>query len=209
MRKTTRERILDIINRRQVISTAELGNILGLTLASVRHHLHILQAESIIDIVGQKKDTPGRPTNIYGLSDHLLDGGREQLLLIALEELFTSFDEEAQKKKIRKLATTLVDKLGRGDSELGPQQLALFLDKIKGFNYFPHWQASLSGAQIFYSRCPYKGIINQYPQLCDYDRYILEEYFGAQVDLIEKMVPPNGAIRQCLFQLNMRRSNSK
>ena len=201
MRKTTREKILEIIRRRQTISTEELGNILGLTLANVRHHLQILKNESLIEIVSQKKDTPGRPTNIYGLSDRMLDDGRKQLLLIALEELFDSLDEEAKKKKIRKLAASLADKLGRCDSDLGPQQLTLFLEKVKYFHYFPHWQASPSGAQIIFTRCPYKSIINQYPQLCVYDRYILEEYFGVQVDLIEKMVPPNGGTNQCLFQL--------
>jgi len=201
MQKTTRQRVLEIIQRNQALSTHEIAVILGLTDANIRHHLVSLKNDSLIEIVGRKKDYRGRPTHIYGLSEQLLGNGMDILGTILLEEYVDQVSESELRKRLRALATRLVIKIGRGGKETRSRQLNEMTERLNEIHIFTHWQASAYGAQITFLRCPYGQIINNNPQLCILDTLILEEYSGMKVELIEKLTPTMLGTRHCVFQI--------
>jgi predicted ArsR family transcriptional regulator len=201
VQKTTRQRVLETIQRNQALSTHEIGLILGLTNANIRHHIVALKNDSLIEIVGRKHDSRGRPTHIYGLSEQFLGNGLDILSTILLEEYFDQVSESEQRRRLKALAKRLILNLGRGGNGAKSHQLKELTDKLNGIHFFTRWQAGALGAQITFLHCPYSQVIDDNPQLCILDNFILEEYIGLKVEQIEKLAPTLSGTRQCVFQI--------
>ena len=202
MHKTTRQKILEIIEKHQAISTQEIGIILGLTKANIRHHLTTLIKYSLIEIVGQIHDSRGRPTLIYGLSGRLLGDGMDILATILLEELQAGVKDDERIVKLKDMSKRLVDKINRSDIDHKSKRLSELVEKLNGSHISIYWQASSSGPQIIFLRCPYARIINEHPELCNFDNFILEEFLGLKVIQISKLTPTSKGTKQCVFQID-------
>lgn len=201
MQKTTRQRILEIIQRNQSLSTRDIALILGLTNANIRHHLISLKNDSLIEIIGQKHESRGRPTYIYGLSSLFLGSGMDILCSVLLDECFDNVSENEQKRRLKSLAKRLIGKIGIGRNETRAQKLNELTERLNREHIFTRWQASAFGAQITFLRCPYRQMIDNHPQLCILDNFVLEEYTGLKVEQLEKLIPTNLGPPRCVFQI--------
>lgn len=91
------------LKRRGEATLADVADAVGLATETVREHLNALTARGLVERVGRRRDGPGRPRIVYGLSDrgealfphregdllgdlatHLVESGREDVL----EEFF-------------------------------------------------------------------------------------------------------------------------
>lgn len=130
-----RELLLEV-KRRGEATLGDLAQGFELATETLREHLNALTARGLVERVGRRRDGPGRPAIVYGLSDagealfpqregpllrelteHLTESGREDVLEEFFERRIARQREEAERRleglegeeRIREVARILSD----------------------------------------------------------------------------------------------------
>jgi predicted ArsR family transcriptional regulator len=197
--KTVRERLVEWLYERNFATTSEIAKALGLSTADTRHHLAILRAQGVVDIVGERSRTSsGRPPKLFALrkmtSAHNLDKLSGVLLKIVLAQ-----DNLPQNSNlIRQVARALAN--CSGELPTNPtRRIYSSIDLLNSMNYRASWEARAPSPHIIFNHCPYRAIIDEHPELCKLDKLLLEELTKQCVVQTEKLVKTPGGISQCRF----------
>ena len=201
MKLTTRLIILDHIRKNQVTSAGELSRLLGVTGSNVRHHLAILEANVLVEVVGQRKEGRGRPTYVYGLSRRMLGDGLDKLASSLLSTMLSKTDETNQKNILTAVAVRMAGNDIRSPLKSISQQLTHVIDWLNDLHYQARWEASSRGPKIILGHCPYAAILGDHPELCKLDAYLLEARITLPVTQIDKLQPTVKGLPFCAFQL--------
>ena len=198
--KSTRHRLLDYLGSKQVATSTELSRVLQVTSADARHHLNLLLKEGLIQIIGEKQPQgPGRPAKIYSLSqkqkqDNLV------LLVEALLQVITSENfSRGQSKLIRQIAEYI-----RGPTKYNgnlTQRLYLAINRLNELNYQARWEAHQQAPRIILGNCPYASIVNNHPEICQIDKYLLESLLIIPVEQEYKLIRDDREYTYCLFNV--------
>ena len=206
---TSRQRILDFIEKNHVVTAAEISSALAVTQANIRHHLSILQDHGLVKVIGKRPpQTKGRPSLLFSLSSKYKGNNLEILLSALLSEI-----NRGQSAVINILLAGVARRvavLDRGTSKNinctdSSQQLTLRLlstiEQLSELNYRPHWEAHSEGPQIILGSCPYLNILDQHPELCIFDKYLIEELIANPVEQIAKLNKDERNIPYCMFRV--------
>src|SRR3990167_9315351 len=66
--QSTRQHILEYLQRQGRATVKELGNLLGLTSTGIRQHLTVLERDGLVD-AREERGRVGRPTLVYSLTE--------------------------------------------------------------------------------------------------------------------------------------------
>src|SRR6185503_12082177 len=104
--QATRQQIIEFLKEKGQATVEELAATVNLTPMAVRHHLNVLQAESLISATTIRRQSgPGRPSQVYqltqaadalfpedyyGLTDYLLVELAQQLGQAGMTQLFNN-----------------------------------------------------------------------------------------------------------------------
>jgi predicted ArsR family transcriptional regulator len=80
----SQRRLLHTLKRRGPLTLAEIGEDLELSPGTLRGHVNALQARKLVDRTGIRREGPGRPKVVYGLTEEgeeLFPKGEQQLLV--------------------------------------------------------------------------------------------------------------------------------
>jgi len=173
-----------------------------MTAANARHHLAILLAEGVIQAIGARKDgRSGRPTNIYALSKPLSRHNLADLahaLMVTLEE---NIPAEQTPQALKELAVKLAaapPQLSRNPT----QRISAAVKRLNEMHYQARWEAHAQAPRLIFQHCPYAAILPRHPELCQVDAFILENLLGAPVSLVDRLVPSELGLPQCIFRMN-------
>jgi predicted ArsR family transcriptional regulator len=205
--QTTRNRILNYLDRRHTATAAEISRALHLTCANIRHHLNILHQEGVVKIrTSRHLASRGRPELVYGLavqaSKHNLHTLSDILLKILLQE--KSNDE------VKAILLNIADNLLAAQDkapQLNPSfSVRLFncTTILNSMNYDFRWEAHAQAPLLIFGHCPYAAILNQHPELCKLDASLLEVLLGMPVDQFAYLESTQSGIPQCVFQIEIR-----
>ncbi|KAF0108807.1 MAG: hypothetical protein FD146_693 [Anaerolineaceae bacterium] len=199
MKPTTRLRILDHIRRHQTASVRELSRSLGMTGANIRHHLAVLESNDLIEMVSQRREGRGRPRMVYGLSRHALGDGLDELSAALLGEWQAGLPEREREAGLRSLA----GRMGAGfaGERAGPLPKRL-TDAVRYLNqghYQARWEAGAAGPRVILGHCPFSAIIEEHPELCRVDAFLLEGCVGQPVEQSAKLEQGGQGLPQCVF----------
>ena len=89
----TQQALLQTLKRRGPSTTTELAEIFDLATGTLREHLKALEVRRLLERVGTRREGPGRPHFIYGLTDAgraLFPQGEAQLLVELVEYLLST-----------------------------------------------------------------------------------------------------------------------
>jgi predicted ArsR family transcriptional regulator len=195
MKPTSRLRILDHLRKHHTASALELSRALVMTRANARHHLIVLEENDLVQVIGQRTEGRGRPANLYALSRHVLGDGLDRLSSLLLDEWLGSQSGIRRDAVMRTLARRL------GQQVAGPLTVRL-TETIKNLNqmhYQSRWEAGAAGAHVIMGHCPYAAIIENHPELCRMDAFVLEESLGLSAEQIAKLERPGQGMPQCVF----------
>jgi predicted ArsR family transcriptional regulator len=197
MKPTSRLRVLDYLRKHQTASAMELSRSLGMTRANARHHLVVLEENDLVQVIGSRREGRGRPVNLYALSRHVLGDGLDQLSGLLLDEWIGDLPKVQKEAALRILARRLTKQAS------GPLtvRLAEMVKHLNQLHYKPRWEAGAAGARVILGHCPYSAIINDHPELCLMDVFLLEESLGLSVEQIAKLERPGQGMPQCVFLL--------
>lgn len=178
----------------------------GLTRANIRYHLNELLHEGAIERVHTSIGglaSVGRPIQFYRLSTEEIPNNLPalcQALLSALEELNPG---QTADEYLRAVAHAMVRKItnnqGEGANTSIVRRLGLAVRYLDIWKYRARWEAGASGPRILLRKCPYAVIINEHPELCQMDKFLLEKLTGLSLQQTTKMNLNTGKPPACLF----------
>lgn len=198
---TARQKIQDHLKKRQSATASQIGRALNMSAANVRHHLSILLSDGRIELYGEThKIGRGRPVKVYRPSEKVLGDNLAFLSSSLMSELLIRSSSTKQHEALQKIAKRLSDQIGRIDpNNQSTKKLANLVEKLNGHHYQARWEAGAEGPRILFGHCPFAAIIEHHPELCQMDRYILEEEMGGQARQLAKIDQKVGGNTHCIF----------
>ncbi len=200
--KSTRQRLIEYLETRNVATPLELSHALQVTAADVRHHLAVLREEGFVEVVGERRPKGrGRPGQLYSLSQQSLDDNLDLLIGILLSELIgeSICSSEAA---LRRIAAGLMGK-SRSYGNL-TQRLYLTISRLNQLNYQARWEAHSEAPRVVLGRCPYARIIAAHPELCQMDTILLNDMLDNPVEQIAKLAKDDRGATYCLFLVDIK-----
>lgn len=199
--KTTRQQILDVLQSKGQASASEIGSLLHLTSANVRHHLGNLEREGLVQPSGNAITTGrGRPALLYRLRAPAQAHNLDRLSRILLTELEGQFS--APEVLVQRLAAGLLKASGQVEPARSPAiRMVSAVQCLNKFHYQARWEAHTSGARIILGHCPYAAIVEDHPELCRMDAALLEGLLGVGVEHTARLEPAPTGLPQCVFTL--------
>jgi len=104
--QSTRQHILEYLQRQGRATVKELGSLLGLTSTGIRQHLTVLERDGLVD-AREERGRVGRPTLVYSLTekaDALFPKTYDALAAVLLEEIRCSQGNERLHDLLHKVA---------------------------------------------------------------------------------------------------------
>jgi len=104
--QSTRQHILEYLQRQGRATVKELGGLLGLTSTGIRQHLTVLERDGLVD-THEERGRVGRPTLVYSLTekaDALFPKTYDALAAVLLEEIRCSQGNERLHDLLHKVA---------------------------------------------------------------------------------------------------------
>jgi predicted ArsR family transcriptional regulator len=214
--KTSRQEVFDYIRARRVVTTGELSRDMQMTTANARHHVKLLEAQGLVAVVGQRsRQGKGRPENLYGLSEQMLGNNLAYLSSVLLAEALNNLTPADRLALLDQLA---IGMLASALAEIHPgsdlpptgspprgahltQRLYQAVKLLESLHYQARWEAHALAPRITFGHCPYLLILDQHPELCQFDAILLVRFTGVPVDLLERRRPDRRGLRQCVFAL--------
>jgi predicted ArsR family transcriptional regulator len=104
--QSTRQQILEYLQRHGRATVKELGSLLDLTSTGIRQHLTVLERDGLVDS-REERGRVGRPTLVYSLTeeaDALFPKTYDALAIVLLEEIRASQGNERLHELLRQVA---------------------------------------------------------------------------------------------------------
>jgi predicted ArsR family transcriptional regulator len=197
--KTTRQTILDYLERNQICSTQEISLALSMTPANARHHLSTLLRQGVVKLAGRQPTTQrGRPTMLYTLAAKANQHNLDQLASALLNELLEGLPPEQKLTVFRHIARRISD-ASAADTTPMTQRLYSAINRLNQMHYQSRWEARAGGPRLILGHCPYAAVLQDHPELCQMDAYLIESLSGKPVIQIEKLAQDSRGTRFCIF----------
>ncbi len=198
---STRQRILEILEKRPTATAEDLAHVLQLTPANLRHHLGRLEADGRVIAIGERPPRGrGRPQRLFALPQH--GEGTDRLAGHLLDQVLTPLDPEQQTTFLQALALRLG---GEPTSERHiTQRLAATVRRLNNLEYQARWEAHALAPRIILGNCPYAAIIEGHPELCLMDAHLLENLLKEKVSQTAKLEKTPLGLRVCVFVVGKR-----
>jgi len=198
----TRQRIVHILEQRETASARELSRLLKVTPSNIRHHISVLIEQGSVKIVGYKENlSRGRPSAVYSLVQPTLRDNLDTLSRVLLQRLQEDPSPSSQEDVLRWLAQRMADifpKIVHNPT----QRLYSAIQTLNQLNYHAKWEAHADSPRIMFGHCPYAAILDDHPEMCQVDAYLVECLTGDPSKLIAKRALTLDGHRQCVFRIS-------
>jgi predicted ArsR family transcriptional regulator len=204
--RTARQRVLAFIGHRNPVTTAQIGQALGMSAPTVRHHLAILVADGRISLEEHEgHGKRGRPEKWYRLSDRVAGENLAMLSEILLSAWLAEVTDTNHEAAMRTLAQKLAERIGAMDAGLpAPKRVVQLTERLNALHYQARWEAGAEGPRILFGHCPYAAVIEAHPELCSMDTALLSGELRAEMEQLAKIERKPGGASQCIFAVRAR-----
>jgi predicted ArsR family transcriptional regulator len=195
----TRQQILDHLERRRQATAAELSRALRVTAANIRHHLAILEQDGWVEVAGKRPPKgKGRPTRVYALSPRRQEDNLSGLLCALLKQI----PSEERPAAFASLAETLSAHTPPLPAEHHlTRHLIQTVKCLNAMHYRARWEAHAAAPRIRINHCPYAAIVEECPEVCQLDAYLLEHLLHRGVRQIARRKESSSGGPYCLFAI--------
>jgi predicted ArsR family transcriptional regulator len=194
-----RQRILSYIIDKKSATVEELSKVFKVTPANIRHHLSILIEQGSVNIIGLKPAAiMGRPAQIYSATQQINQNNLEQLIEALFSYSVKNFGQNDSDHLLKGIASQIVAKFPP-DSINPTRRFYSSIRALNRMNYQAHWEAHGEHPRIMLGHCPYSALVNQHPEICQMDEFLLEAFLDTPVEQIEKLTGTLNGLSQCVF----------
>lgn len=209
--RTARQRVLAFIGHRNPVTAAQIGQALGMSTPTVRHHLSILVADGRITVEGPRgRGKRGRPEKSYRLSDQVAGENLAMLSEIVLSTWLEALTDAEGEAAMRTLAARLRERIGAMDAGLpAPKRVVQLTERLNTLHYQARWEAGAEGPRILFGHCPYAAVIRAHPELCSMDAALLSGELNTEMEQLAKIDRKPGGASQCVFAVRARPAKAR
>lgn len=196
---STRDQVLQHLRTTGQATIAELGEALGISAVSVRHHLAALQAEGLLRSVEVRRGV-GRPHLAYSLTDAALERFPAKYLQFSarlLDELKATLPPDAIEAIFTRMAEGMVaDYRRRMAGRTLEEKMEVLVEMLGAEGFMAKWNRAGEAIQLTEYNCPYLRIGQRHPEICTIDQTVIRQVLDAQVEKTNCVL--DGAER-CVF----------
>jgi predicted ArsR family transcriptional regulator len=204
----TREQILNLIKSRGQMSTAELAELLSISVVSVRHHLSSLMAEGLVRSQ-EVRHGVGRPHLAYMLTEAALERFPAKYMKLSgrlLDELKASLPPQALDDMFARMASGMVAEYqSRLEGRSLEEKMDLLMELLGTEGFMAHWNHTGETISLTEYHCPYLHIGQRHPEVCAIDESVIRQVLNADVKKTNCVL--NGA-DHCVFVITPDRSRT-
>lgn len=200
--KNSRQRILEFFDLRDIVSAREIARAMHMTAANARHHLRILVEDGVVVIAGHRL-TPGRgrPEQIYQLAKRAGANSFTVLSSSLLSKSLRNLSEDERLDFMRQIAQEILSGYEIPKTINLGVRLQQAVRKLNEMHYQSRWEARAKNPRLILGHCPYRAILDQFPELCLMDKFITGHLSGAQMEQIARLDEVGPGVRHCIFQV--------
>lgn len=202
---STRDKILEIILKRQQCTIKELADAVDINPISVRHHITRLNTDGLVDSKEERHGV-GRPRRIYFLTEtgmELFPSRYLQLSNRLFDQLKENFPEDTIEKLLRNMAGDMANDIttdSKMDGISDTKRLEL-LEELLTMEGFTVEITRMSDKVIIReTSCPYIHIGKDHPEVCVLDETLIHKVLGTPVEQISCMLDGDG---YCTYEASL------
>lgn len=186
--KTTRERVLQILLRRQRCTINELAEMVDINPISVRHHINKLEASGLVSSEEERHGV-GRPRRIYFLTEKGLEHFPSRYLRLTvrlLEQLKDSMPEPMVNQLFSQMASEVAaDYMPEMDGLSMEERLDLVAELLQDEGFTVEWEQRGNDYHIREITCPYYHIGQNHPEVCSVDQTLISTMLSVPAEKIK------------------------
>lgn len=183
--------ILSHVARHESATIAELVEAVGVTTTAIRQQVTHLLNEGWLER-GQHNNGPGRPANVFKLSE---DGRRlfaydvDEFARLLLHELV----ERETPEKVAALLNAVHQRMmrrvaGAADADNPAEQFEQLAEYFMRRGTVADADRSATGTRLRVFTCPFHGVAHEQPHICELERDSLAELTGRSVELRSRLI---------------------
>ena len=198
---STRHKCLAYIRKHRSAYADDIAMALGVTSADIRHHLNPLVQDGLLEVEREGASAKrGRPRLVYRLSRISLGDNLSQLTDALLIELRNLYEAEVHANIFQRIADRFVPETILDSKMSVSRRLPICIELLNSMNYQARWEAHAAGPRIIFEICPYLSVIENHPEVCQIDQFMLEKVLGGHVRQISKLEKGTRNIPICVFE---------
>lgn len=187
MTNKTRDKVLEILLKKQRCTINEIAEEVGINHISVRHHISKLEASGRVSSEEENIGV-GRPRKVYFLTNQGMEDFPQRYLTFSIrlvEQLKDTLPPQTVKKLFKEIATDMVnDHTAQVDlSGLDlRERLTLISQLLEHEGFTIEIINNEDGFQIREISCPYKHVGEEHPEICLVDETIIEQVLATNIE---------------------------
>lgn len=200
MIQTSRQQIIQTLQMRGNASVRELGDSLGLTTVTIRHHLaKLIEAGVVSSPSKRKKSGRGRPEMVYHLNEDIHEFLPSNLAALGVDIVDTLADAlqpdefGALLRRAGEHAAAAAGLPGRVPPAERRERATAYLN---AHGYLAAAVCKDDKPRMEFSNCPYHQLAHRVPELCLYDLALMESALDLPLCLDSRI---NRGDRTCTF----------
>jgi predicted ArsR family transcriptional regulator len=206
--QSTRQQILEYLQRNGRATVKELGKLLGLTSTGIRQHLTVLERDGLVDS-SEERGRVGRPTLVYSLTDKadaLFPKTYDELAGLLLEEVRASQGNQRLHELLNRVAERMAAPYGeRVDGRPLPERVEETALIMEGQGCLVETRASDEEFFIDEFTCPFPKVAQDDPAICALHVNFVRILSGGDTRLTRSLLRGE---RACTYRIRAAASDS-
>jgi len=189
--QSTRQEILEYLQRRGSATVKELGRLLGLTPTGVRQHLTVLERDGLIR-AREERGKVGRPALVFALTDKaeaLFPKRYDTLANLLLDEILTAWGNQQAQQVLRRVAQRVAqpyqEQLAGKDL---PQRVEAVAAILREQGCLADWERRGEEFFIHEYTCPYYSVARRHSAICCMEVEFVRLLTGADTKLAHSLL---------------------
>ena len=188
--KSTRERVLQTLQKKHRCTINELAEAVDINPISVRHHISKLQADGLVGSEEERHGV-GRPRQLYFLTEAGVEHFPTRYMRLAiriLEQLKERIPAEMVNQLFTQMAADLVEEYADPTKTQGlstEQRLNLVKGLLKGEGFEIEWEQIGDNYYIRGVSCPYLHVGQNHPEVCKIDQTLISSILNLPTEKVK------------------------
>lgn len=189
--QSTRQQILEYLQRQGQVTVKALGQQLGLTSTGIRQHLTVLERDGLIQ-AREARGRVGRPALVFTLTDKgrsLFPKRYDALAVALLDEVMESRGNEELQQLVRAVARHMAEpylERVEGKDFRGRVETVVGIMREQGCQV--DWEPHNGDFLIHEYACPYANVVKGYHAICTVDVEFIHRLTGGETRLVRSLV---------------------
>ena len=200
---STRERILQFLQKKPRTTINSLAEAVGINPISVRHHLTNLQIEGLV-MAEEERHGVGRPRLVYLLTEHGLERFPTRYMQLTsrlLDQLKSTMPAPMVKRLFQQMATGMAEEYKEEMKDLSMEErLNVVKTMLEREGFDIEWERTGVGYSIHEVNCPYLKIGQNHPEVCTVDQMLISTMLAVPTEKVQCIL--NGDTK-CTYLVQM------